>query len=229
MLSGIISVAPKKAVKQAGAKGDMMMRFFLAFAVVLSALAGQPAQAASLVKSYSYFNIGGGTLDEIETQLSRHGPQVKSTGQRHPGATRMAFTTRLGFAERPGSCRIVSAAVTVKAKVILPRWKRPRNADAGVRLFWDTLSADIRRHEESHIVIARNHARELEQALLASGRQKDCATAKARAEAISDKVLARHDKAQLQFDRVEGINFENRMLRLLNYRIERIESSRQRD
>ena len=202
-----------------------MMKRFL-YGVLLFVLAGVPAQAANVVKTYSYFSIGGGTLDEIEAQLSKRGPQVKTTGHRHPGATRMAFTTRLGFTERPGACQIVSAAVTVKVTVILPRWKRPRNADSGVKLFWDTLSTDIRRHEESHIVIAKNHARELEQALLASGRQKDCQLARAKAKAISDKILTRHDRAQAQFDRVEGINFESRILRLLQYRIKRIEDGR---
>jgi predicted secreted Zn-dependent protease len=201
------------------------MKRFLS-AALMFVLAGLPAQAANVVKTYSYFNIGGGTLDEIETQLSKNGPHVKTTGHRHPGATRMAFTTRLGFSEKAGSCRIVSATVTVKAKVILPRWKRPRNADAGVKLFWDTLSSDIRRHEESHIVIARNHARELEQALLAADSQKNCQAVKAKAKAISDKILAKHDRAQAQFDKVEGINFESRILRLLHYRVERIENGR---
>jgi predicted secreted Zn-dependent protease len=224
MRAQIISVAPKSAVKQGGTRGNMMKRFL--YGVLLLAFTGLPAQAASLVKSYSYFSIGGGTLDEIESQLSKHGPQVKSTGHRHPGATRMSFTTRFGFAENASSCRITSAVVTVKANVILPRWKRPRGADAGVRLFWDTLSADIKRHEESHIVIARNYGRELEQALLAIGRQADCEAAKARARVVSDTVLARHDRAQVQFDRVEGINFESRLLRLLNYRIEQAENAR---
>ena len=201
-----------------------MKRFLLC--ALLPLITGLPAEAASVVKSYSYFSIGGATVDEIESQLSKNGPHVKTTGHRHPGATRMAFTTRLGFAEAAGSCRIVSATVTVKANIILPRWKRPRKADAGVRLLWDTLSADIKRHEESHIVIAKNHARELEQALLSIGRQGDCETARTKAKAVSDRVLARHDRAQVQFDKVEGINFESRLLRLLNYRIEQIERAR---
>ncbi len=38
------------------------------------------------------------------------------------------------------------------------------------------------------------------------------------------KVLGRHDRARRkEFDRVEGLNFESRMMRLLRYRIERIE------
>jgi predicted secreted Zn-dependent protease len=197
--------------------------------IVCALLAGcmaAPAAAADLVKSYSYYRVGGRTLDEIEDQLARRGPQVKTTGLRHPGATRMSFSTRIGYAQEPGSCRIASAVVTVKAKVILPIWRQRRHADKDVRIFWDTLSADIKRHEERHVEIAKNHARELEDALKASGRFRTCEAAAARTKEITARILAEHDRDQARFDRVEGINFESRILRLLHYRIERIEEGR---
>lgn len=201
------------------------MKRSLACALML-ALTALPASAANLVKTYSYFAIGGRTLDDIETQLSKHGPQVKSTGSRHPGATQMAFTTRIGYAEKPGSCHIADAIVTVKVKVILPEWRPSRKADADVKLFWDTLSADIKRHEERHVEIAKNHAKQLEDALKASYPQKTCAEAKAKAAEITSAELTRHDQDQVRFDRVESVNFESRILRLLRYRIERIDSGR---
>ncbi|ESY61366.1 MAG: DUF922 domain-containing protein [Mesorhizobium sp.] len=222
----INSVAPATAVKQGARRGNMMKRSLLC--ALLLAMTAIPAGAANLVKTYSYFSIGGSTLDDIETQLSKRGPQVKSTGSRHPGATQMAFTTRISYARQAGSCRIADAAVTVKVKVILPEWRRPRKADADVKLFWDTLSADIKRHEERHVEIAKNHARKLEEALKATYPRKDCDTAKAKAAQITAAVLAEHDRAQVQFDRVEGVNFESRILRLLRYRIERIESGQLR-
>ncbi|TIW72284.1 MAG: DUF922 domain-containing protein [Mesorhizobium sp.] len=188
------------------------------------ALTALPAGAANLVKTYSYFAIGGRTLDDIETQLSKHGPQVKSTGSRHPGATQMAFTTRVSYAESSGSCRVADAIVTVRVKVILPEWRSSRKADADVKLFWNTLSADIKRHEERHVEIAKNHARQLEDALKASYPQKTCAEVKARAVQITAAELARHDQDQVRFDRVESVNFESRILRLLRYRLERIET-----
>lgn len=187
------------------------------------ALAVFPADAANLVKTYRYFPIGGRTLEDIEAQLSKHGPEVKSTGLRHPGATQMAFTTRIEYAETANSCRIANAVVTVKVKVILPKWRQPRGTDADVRLFWDTLSADIKRHEERHVEIAKNHARELEDALKATYPQKDCQMAKAKAAEITAAALARHDQDQMRFDRVEGVNFESRILRLLRYRVQRID------
>lgn len=201
------------------------MKRYLLCALLLGGTAW-PAGAANLVKSYSYFSIGGSTLEDIETQLSEHGPEVKSTGMRHPGATRMAFTTRISYAQSASSCRIADAVVTIKVKVILPEWRRPRKADGDVRLFWDTLAADIRRHEERHVEIAKNHGRELEDALKATYPEKTCEAAKAKAAAITASILAKHDRDQMRFDRVEGVNFESRILRLLRYRIERLDNGR---
>ncbi len=52
--------------------------------------------------------------------------------------------------------------MNVHAKVSLPRWKQRRKASPELALIWDTLLQDIRRHEESHIAIARSHASEME-------------------------------------------------------------------
>lgn len=195
-------------------------------ALALSLMAAGATQAASVAKTYSYFSIGGSTLDEIEEQLSRHGPEVQSSGQRHPGATRMQFNTRLDYVERNGRCRVSKATVTVRAKVILPKWRRNRKANNDVRVIWDTLAADIKRHEDRHVEIAKNHAREMETSLMAISPQRGCAATAEKAKALSARLLARHDNAQSEFDRVEGINFESRMLRLLRYRLERMEAAR---
>ena len=45
----------------------------------------------------------------------------------------------------------------------------------GEILVWDTLASDIKRHEESHVSIAKAHAREMEQAVLALPRGASCA------------------------------------------------------
>lgn len=204
--------------------GEMIKRG-IAVALMVGAM-GVEASAATLSRTYSYFTIGGRTLGEIEVELSTRGPQVKSTGRRHPGATQMEFTTNIRYQEKDGRCQVISANVNVKANVILPRWKQRAGSEPDVQIFWDTLSADIKRHEEGHVVVAKNHAHELEKALKAIGRQKTCDAAKAKAKEVSAKILAKHDKEQDRFDRVEGINFESRILRLLQYRMERIEDGR---
>jgi predicted secreted Zn-dependent protease len=199
-----------------------MIRILLAASLV--GLTMLPSAAESLTKTYTYFSVGGRTLDELEDQLNRRGPQVKSTGRRHPGATRMQFNTRLGYAEKNGSCRVTEADVTVNAKVILPRWRQRGKAEQDVRVIWDTLSGDIKRHEEQHVQIAQDHARQLERKLLRLGRQKNCAVAAEKAKATADKVLAEHDRAQARFDEIEAANFEKRLLKLLRQRVKMIEA-----
>ncbi|MDF1599980.1 DUF922 domain-containing protein [Mesorhizobium sp. YIM 152430] len=185
------------------------------------------ADAASVSRSYSYFSIGGQTLSEIETELQRRGPLLGSTGNRHPGATRMEFKTRIGYQEDGRRCSVSEADVRISAEVHLPRWRNRRGAQIDTALMWDTLSADIRRHEEGHIVIARTYAQRMEEALLGVRHASSCQEAAAAAEGISKRLLAEHDAEQARYDNVESINFESRMLRLLEYRLEKIEDGRQ--
>lgn len=201
-----------------------MHKFFLALVIV--AVAATPALSASISRTFSYFSIGGNTLEEIEKQLDARGPHVSSTGRRHPGATQMEFTTRLGYGESKGRCRIVSADVRVKAKVILPRWRNRKSAEQDVRLIWDTLERDIKRHEESHLGIAKNYARDLERSLQRLRSMPTCALMAQKAQETTRRVLAEHDAAQDRFDRIESKNFESRILRLLNYRLQQIQAGR---
>lgn len=201
-----------------------MNRTLLTALLVLFAVT--TADAANLVKTYSYFSIGGRSLEQIQSELSKRGPSVKSTGMRHPGATRMAFTSRIGYAEQDRSCSIVSAVVTVKTHVILPRWKPRGKVSPDVRLFWNTLAADIKRHEDRHVEIAKDYGRRLESALKNVEREDTCKIVAAKAKEVTAKILAQHDQAQIAFDRVEMVNFESRIIRLMRYRIQQIEAGR---
>lgn len=202
----------------------MKAAFFAACLLGPAALpaATLPAAAADVAKTYSYFSIRGTTLEDIEKDLARRGPNVATTGQRHPGATRMEFKTRLHYADRGRYCEISRVRVHMAAKVILPRWHPTRKASADTRFVWGTLAADIKRHEEQHVIIAKNHARELETALKGIGHQKNCRVASDKAAKITEKVLAKHDREQQRFDRVESAGFEKRFFRLMEYRLQQM-------
>lgn len=201
-----------------------MIRKFLMAALL--AIAVLPARAENITKTYTYFSVRGTTLDELEAELNKRGPKVKKTGQRHPGATQMQFNTRLGYVEKNGACRISEATVTVKAKLILPKWSQRARGDDEARLVWDTLSEDIKRHEEQHVSIAQDYARKLERKLMRLGRQKDCQIAAQKAKATADATLAAHDRAQAKFDVKEGAGFEKRLLKLMRQRIKLIEAGK---
>ncbi|MCA1301848.1 DUF922 domain-containing protein [Nitratireductor aquimarinus] len=195
-------------------------------APVLMAAGVLPAASADISRSYSYFSIGGKTLGEIEEQLRSRGPEVQSTGQRHPGATRMEFKTKITYEEDERRCRIAAVNVSVDAQVFLPRWRNRKRAEPETALIWDTLSKDIKRHEESHLGIAKRYARKIEEDVARLRPRASCEALQERAEKITEKTLNAHDAAQARFDRIESGNFEWRLMRLLNYRLEQLERGR---
>ena len=191
----------------------------LTLAILLATIPFSTARAeTSISKSYKYFSIGGRTAEELDRELAAHGPKAKGVKGRHPGLTEIKFGGSVTYVSNENGCEVSRVKVTLSTAIILPRWRNRSRADKNLRLVWDTLAADIKRHEERHAEIARNHARRLDKALQRLPRERTCDALKAKASAVTDKEIAAHDKDQERFDRVETINFEKRMIRLLNYR-----------
>lgn len=174
-----------------------------------------------ITKTYGYFNIGGRTAEDLDQQLDRLGPLTKTSGHRHPGATEIKFGGEVTYVERNGRCSVGSAKVTLKTHLILPRWTNRRRAERDLRFIWDTLSSDIKRHEERHAEIARNYARTLEKELLRLAPASSCGELETEVGATTQRVLKAHDADQIRFDRIESKNFDDRIMRLLKYRMQR--------
>ncbi|TCL73515.1 DUF922 domain-containing protein [Rhizobium sp. BK251] len=173
-------------------------------------------------KSYSYFYIRGNTAGELDAALTKHGPTTTTASGHHPGATKIRFGGNVTYVQKDGRCRVGAVRVTVSAQLILPRWSNRRRADKDLSLIWDTLSSDIKRHEERHAEIARMSARDMERALRSLPPQKNCALMQAKVAQKSTELMEAHDREQARFDRVEAVNFESRMTRLLTYRLKAI-------
>lgn len=176
------------------------------------------ASAASVSRSYSYFALRSTTLQDLQVEMEKRGPKVQSTGRRHPGATRLEFKKRLRYLSSNGKCRVRSVAITVSARIILPRWVRRSAGSDETRQVWDALASDIKRHEESHVSIAKNHARDLEQAIASIPAKDNCDLVEAAVGKLLADGLARHDAEQARFDLIEGKNFSSRLERLIRYR-----------
>lgn len=189
--------------------------------LLMISAAAASARAETLTnKTFSYFSVGGRTAAELDDELSKRGPKMKNTGSRHPGATRIRFGGSVTYVRRGEKCYVGDAKVTLTTNIILPRWKHRRTASKSLALIWDTLSSDIKRHEERHAEIARNHARDLERQLKALRPDKDCDRLQQKVDRVTAAAVEAHDKDQARFDRVESHNFNERMLRLLTHRLE---------
>lgn len=198
-----------------------------ALAGALALSSAGPAFSETIVrKTYSYFSITGKTAADLDQQLSKHGPLTRNTGARHPGATEIKFGGELSYVEKNGQCSVGTAKVLLNTRILLPRWKNRRRTTAELAFIWDTLLADIKRHEERHAEIARTHARSLERQLAALRPQKSCETLQEMVGKITQSVMDEHDRDQMRFDVVESKNFDARMTRLLKNRLEQGQNRR---
>lgn len=190
------------------------------FGAILLALLfpGMGMAEPQIVKTYSYFSIGGKTADDLDAELQKRGPLTRATGYRHPGATEIKFGGEITYMESEGRCSVGDVKVTLRTQITLPRWKNRRRADATLGLIWDTLSADIKRHEERHAEIARGYARDLERKLKALSSRRSCKDMETHVSQLTRQMITEHDKDQLRFDTVESQNFDARMMRLLRHR-----------
>ncbi|PZU85600.1 MAG: peptidase [Shinella sp.] len=190
-----------------------------AITAMMLALFPPQSKAETIVnKSFSYFQIGGRTAEELDRELEKRGPQTKTSGSRHPGATQIKFGGDITYLPANGRCSVGEVKVTLKTKIILPRWKNRNRANRELGMIWDALSSDIKRHEERHAEIARQHARKLEQSLKRLRPARDCETLQAKVAELTERTVEEHDKAQIAFDRVEAVNFEDRLIRIIEYR-----------
>lgn len=173
-------------------------------------------------KTFSYFAIQGVTAEDLDRELASKGPLVKSTGSRHPGETQIKFGGSAKYLEKGGSCRVQDAQVTVQSKIFLPTWKNRKHATPQLAMIWDALSSDIRRHEERHAEIARQHGAQLELTLKSLSPEKTCETMRKVVAATTDRAVQAHDEDQIRFDRTEAINFEQRLARLIDARTQSV-------
>lgn len=198
----------------------MKLMAFLLIACSWILPSGDAAAKTLFSKTFSYFPIGGSTAQELDRELATKGPKSRATGNRHPGITQIKFSGTAKYMETPGKCQVQDAQVMVVSKIFLPSWKNRKHANAGLGLVWDALASDIKRHEERHAEIALQHARGLESTLKNLRAEKNCEAMRARVAMATDKAITAHDKDQQRFDKSEAINFQARMTRLINTRIE---------
>lgn len=192
--------------------------------IAIAALAGivtnigfdNPAQAGTIRQTTRFFAVRGTTLAELDRDLNRSGPYVSETGMHHPGATEVRFNGTVTYKPVAGGCAVDKTNVGLNLEIMLPKWHRPRRVAAQTVIVWNTLAADIKRHELQHAAIARGYLKRMEMALRNLGRERNCAAMEARVNQVTDRYLSAHQRAQIAFDRVEGREVNVRLRRALS-------------
>ncbi|MBO0902117.1 DUF922 domain-containing Zn-dependent protease [Jiella sonneratiae] len=170
------------------------------------------ADAASIHEKTTYFAVRGATLGELDRDLNNHGPFVADTGIRHPGATEVKFDGKVTYKATPEGCAVDRTNLSLQLETTLPRWIEPKRVSPRTKLIWETLEKDIRRHEARHSAIAKHWLKRMESAIRNLRPERTCQSMEAMVNTVTRRYLAGHERAQIEFDTIEGreVNFRLR-------------------
>ncbi len=185
-------------------------------ALLLPGLAG----AASISEKTSYFAVRGGTLAELDNDLNRRGPFLAETGIRHPGATQVKFDGKVTYKRTPEGCAVDATNLSLDLEMTLPKWIQPKRVSERTKLIWNTLEKDIRRHENRHAAIAKNWLKRMESAIRNLRAEPNCGAMEEMVNVVTQRYLAGHEQAQVEFDTIEGREVNFRLRRALARAVE---------
>ena len=155
-------------------------------------------------QSFKYFKVRGKTSLEIFRDFQKRSP-IKGVGQHQAtlGVASIKLTPSVEFVEKNGRCRVQKSNVTVDVVIHLPRWTHYRRANKFAKLSWDTLFADIKKHELTHAKIAKDYGTRIQKKIVSYGSRSKCSSLQSAISRSSNRLLSKHDRAQRKFDRVE--------------------------
>ena len=177
-------------------------RLRLALLPTLVVCSAQLLAEPALQAQTQQFDVTGNTTDAIRASLNRHRQHSSSQVQWH-----------FNWQSTPGQCRItdVSTEVTVTAHTPLlqPDPQRPH----AVQQQWDRYLLALQAHQEGHIELALEHARQIEQGIAALPPMSRCDELQQAANATGQRILSALSEANQEYDKrtqqgaLEGATF----------------------
>ncbi|MEP3234151.1 MAG: DUF922 domain-containing protein [Hyphomicrobiales bacterium] len=180
----------------------------LVSSLAITSLGASQAEAATqgvkFKQSFKYFKVRGKTSLEIFRDFQKRSP-IKGVGNHQAtlGVASIKLSPNVKFEEKNGRCRVQKSKVTVDVVIHLPRWANYRRANKFAKLSWDTLFADIKKHELTHAEIAKDYGTRIQKKIVNYGSRSSCSSLQAAISRSSNRLLKKHDRAQRKFDRVE--------------------------
>jgi predicted secreted Zn-dependent protease len=152
--------------------------------------------------SVGYYSIEGGSFAELDQQIALHGPSVSGVG-RALAATNVRMIPNFQFGWQGKNCVVRQARVSVKAHVTLPKLRGERKVDPALSNAWSDMEQYARMHEAIHVSIADSYALKVEEAVMNLPPANSCEELRANAVILFRRLMAEHERDQLQFDEEE--------------------------
>ena len=121
----------------------------------------------------TYYDVDGLNTEAIFSYIERNGP-TDGEGKRGSGLTSVVWGYEWQGGPEEGDCIISSMTVEADMVVTLPRHLREDQLPGDIRDNWDNYAQGVEVHEQTHVEIYEDGAKELQGSMAKIGPQKTC-------------------------------------------------------
>jgi len=173
-----------------------MLRRFLPLFALLAAL---PADAVDVIRDNQTYTVQGDNAEEIRASLDRQGPIDPSSGRRFDAYTRWYLEWHFDSQNSWQGCEIARVWTQIRVTTVMPRHGSPSALPEPHRQEWTRYLQRLTFHEEGHVRIPSDAAREIETALNHL-RRPDCASLEREATRLGNEALQRARATERSYD-----------------------------
>jgi predicted secreted Zn-dependent protease len=145
-----------------------------------------------------YYEVEGGSLEDLLTSLRRRGPV--NEGETFFGLTQWSINTQYAWVEHDGSCSIQNPVVNVDVTITMPRWDAPPGVPYELVQAWNRFKGALASHENTHSRLALEAA-EAVRWELATLRYANCVNADLRARQRVAAIIDDYNRRNQVYDR----------------------------
>jgi predicted secreted Zn-dependent protease len=163
------------------------------------ATATQIAAKPAFTTKYTYYMVGGDSVESIYNAMLSKGPRVNGA---KAYASTLATSSQDGNLTQSKTCRIENYKLRIDFVINLPKIRNEKVLPAADRSRWQQFSKFLRKHEETHRAIWLECAANLDSKVRAI-KAKSCSDADAQATRLWNATRAACGKRHDAFDRAE--------------------------
>jgi predicted secreted Zn-dependent protease len=162
-------------------------------------LPAAPAVALDVIRDNQTYLVLGDSAEEIRASLDHLGPWDPTGSRRYDAYTRWTLEWHFDSRGSFNACEIARVWTTLRVTMTLPRHGSPSSLPDDLRNAWTHYLQRLSFHEEGHVRIPSDAAREIETALDRL-RRSDCQLLEQDAKRIANAILQRARATDRSYD-----------------------------
>jgi predicted secreted Zn-dependent protease len=155
------------------------------------------AHAQAVIWTTNFYTVTGANFREIRQSMAR----VRPWRDDFDGDTRWHVNWKFTATANSSGCSAASVGTTTTITTTLPRWIPPTNAAPELKQRWSAFFVALAKHEEGHARLALAAASEVLRETSTVGAQSDCDRLRAEINQRADRVVARYQQLEMDYDR----------------------------